>query len=133
MVSKIIESLMDQAAHIEQNLESAEKALVEKDEYIKILKLALDKRDAAIARQKDLIDTFSKKIDTQQETIEKLQSKLETVNNQEATLLEHTKQVCTFMAERDRYKAALADLEGSLAASSDHSKELSAKIHELIH
>lgn len=109
------------------------------NDYILMLKRALDKRDAEIvrlqaaltscqARNEELIKELQNKINKGiQEKLDKTEKmwgpSIPAIERLRQRLQEDTLQ---------RYRGALKDLEGSLEARAAHDKELAEKIHNLL-
>ena len=123
----------------EKQLEIAEKALIEKDELIAVLKRGLDKRDAKIkALDEQLTNQTSPAIvDVERDKkIKELEGQLTIVKN----VNEKWKKIHTANHVRitkleqtiEKYASTLKRIEGTLCAASDHFKEISNSIHTIV-
>ena len=123
----------------EKQLEIAEKALIEKDELIAVLKRGLDKRDAKIkALEEQLTNQTSPAIvDVERDKkIKELEGQLSIVNNvneqRKNIHIADSVRITKLEQTIEKYASTLKRIEGTLCAASDHFKEISNSIHTIV-
>ena len=123
----------------EKQLEIAEKALIEKDELIAVLKRGLDKRDAKIkALEEQLTNQTSPAIvDVERDKkIKELEGQLTIVNNaneqQKNIHIADSMRITKLEQTIEKYASTLKRIEGTLCVASDHFKEISNSIHTIV-
>ena len=131
--------VIKRAETAEKQLVIAKKALIEKNEQIAILKRALDKRDAKI---KFLEEQLANQISTviadaeKDKKIKELEECLAVVKNNNEKLqtihIADSVRITKLEQTIKKYASTLKDIEGTLCAASDHSKEVSNFIHTIV-
>lgn len=123
----------------EEHLRIAEKALVEKDELIAVLKRGLDKRDAKIKALEEQLtnQTSTAIVDVKRDKkIKELEDHLTIVKNvnEKWKNIHVTDQVRITKLEQtiEKYASTLKRIEGTLCVASDHFKEISNSIHTIV-
>lgn len=131
--------VIKRAEAAEKHLRIAEKALVEKDELIAVLKRGLDKRDAKIKALEEQLanQTSTEIVDVERDKkIKELEGQLTIVKNvnEKWKNIHTTDQVRITKLEQtiEKYASTLKRIEGTLCAASDHFKEISNSIHTIV-
>ena len=146
MIEILEQALANYSAEVNKRAETAEKhlriiekALIEKEELIAVLKRGLDKRDAKIkALEEQLINQPSTAIvDVERDKkIKELEGQLTIVKNvnEKWKNIHTTDQVRITKLEQtiEKYASTLKRIEGTLCAASDHFKEISNSIHTIV-
>ena len=133
------EEVNKRAETAEKQLGIAEKALIEKDELIAVLKRGLDKRDTKIkALEEQLTNQLSPAIvDVERDKkIKELEDRLtiaKNVNEQwKNTHIAYSARITKLEQTIEKYASTLKKIEGTLCAASDHFKEISNSIHTIV-
>ena len=123
----------------EKQLEIAEKALIEKDELIDVLKRGLDKRDAKIKALEEQLtnQTSTAIVDVKRDKkIKELEGQLTIVNNineqRKNIHIADSVRITKLEQTIEKYASTLKRIEGTLCAASDHFKEISNSIHTIV-
>ena len=123
----------------EEHLRIAEKALVEKDELIDVLKRGLDKRDAKIKALEEQLtnQTSTAIVDVERDKkIKELEGQLTIVNNvneqRKNIHIADSVRITKLEQTIEKYASTLKRIEGTLCAASDHFKEISNSIHTIV-
>lgn len=146
MIELIEQALAAYSAEVNKRAETAEKhlriiekALIEKDELIAVLKRGLDKRDAKIKALEEQLtnQTPTVIVDVERDKkIKDLEGQLTIVKNvnEKWKNIHTTDQVRITELEQtiEKYASTLKKIEGTLCAASDHFKEISNSIHTIV-
>lgn len=131
--------VIKRAETAEKQLGIAEKALIEKDELIAVLKRGLDKRDAKIKALEEQLanQTPTITVDVEKDKkIKELEGQLTIVKNvnEKWKNIHITDRVRITELEQtiEKYASTLKRIEGTLCAASDHFKEISNSIHTIV-
>lgn len=131
--------VIKRAEAAEKHLRIAEKALIEKDELIAVLKRGLDKRDAKIKTLEEQLtnQTPTVIVDVERDKkIKELERQLTIVKNVNAKWknihMADSVRITKLEQTIEKYASTLKKIEGTLCAASDHFKEISNSIHTIV-
>ena len=131
--------VIKRAETAEKQLGIAEKALIEKDELIAVLKRGLDKRDAKIKALEEQLtsQTSTVIVDVERDKkIKELEGQLTIVKNVNAKWknihIADGAKITELKQTIEKYASTLKRIEGTLCAASDHFKEVSNSIHTIV-
>lgn len=122
------EEVNKRAETAEKQLGIAEKALIEKDEKISIMKQLIGKQNARIKALEEAVEKWQAIVDQKNSNNKQLNQMINALTEQ----LSKQKLTMIVVREKEKYAAALKDLEGVLCGASNHFKEISNSIHTIV-
>lgn len=146
MIEILEQALANYSAEVNKRAETAEKhlriiekALIEKEELIAVLKRGLDKRDAKIKALEEQLtnQTSTVIVDVERDKkIKELEGQLTIVKNVNAKWknihMADSVRITKLEQTIEKYASTLKNIEGTLCAASDHFKEISNSIHTIV-